>query len=386
MVNLSKEDEQRTKRLHRESVVVDSQVGLVMSFYAEFSQSMFERLNELVGKGTHTPAILCEMDRMHVEESISRKNRNEREWMELSGVDAFNMTVGVYGELPSSYFSYEGAVRDIALWIRKCDCLDYLAKATSVKDIYQAKETGKRAIIVGLQNTDHIGTNLDKLDLFYDLGVRIIQLTYNLMNFVGSGCLERTDAGLSNFGVQVVKRMNELGILIDVSHCGYQTTIDAIKTSRTPLAATHSFCRSLSDHPRGKTDEQLKILANNDGYLGMLVVPFFLAPPGMKASLNDFLDQLEHAIEIMGIDKVGIGSDYGKVVPKPLQSRMRQEAEHLGHMKDDRAGGGATVEGYADHREWPNFTRGLVSRGYTDDEIKGIIGGNFLRVLQEVIG
>jgi membrane dipeptidase len=381
MFDLAQDDEQRVKRLHQESVVIDSMANHIISLYAEYSQAMVEKLNELIDKGVPTPAILYEMDRMHIQELINGESRREQEWMELSGVDAFSMTVGVYGE-PA--FSYKNAVRDIALWTRKFDSLEYLAKAKSVNDIYQAKKMGKRAIILNLQNTDHIGTDLKKLELFHDFGIPIIQLTYNLQNFVGSGCLERTDAGVTKFGIQVIEQLNELGILVDVSHCGYQTTMDAIKFSRVPVAATHSFCCKLSEHPRGKTDEQLAMLAEHDGYLGILVYPPFIVRPGRQASLNDFLDHLEHAINIMGIDKVGIGTDYGKVVPEPLQVILRKEGMRLGHIKG-YTGGAGTTEGYKDHREWTNFTRGLVSRGYTDDEIKGIIGGNFLRILGEVI-
>jgi len=382
MFDLTKEDEQRVKRLHEESVVVDSLTNHIISLYAEYSQAMLEKLDELIKKDISTPAILYEMDRMHIRELLSGESHREQEWMELSGVDAFSMTVGVYGE-PA--FSYENAVRDIALWTRKFDSVDYLVKATSVKDIYQAKKMGKKAIMLNFQNTDHIGTDLGKLDLFYDLGIRAVQFTYNLQNFVGSGSLERTDAGLSHFGVQVVKRLNELGILVDVSHCGHQTTMDAIEVSSTPVVATHSFCRKIHDHPRGNTDEELKALADNNGYMGIVVYPSFIAPPSRQASLDDFLDHLEHAVEIMGVDKVGIGTDYGKVVSEPLQVRLREEGMLLGHIKGYTGGAGAT-EGYRDHREWTNFTRGLVSRGYTDDEIKGIIGGNLLRILEQVVG
>ena len=132
MFDLTKEDEQRVKRLHEESVVVDSLTNHILSLYAEYSQAMLEKLDELIEKGVSTPAILYEMDRMHIRELLSGESHREQEWMELSGVDAFCMTVGVYGEPP---FSYENAVRDIALWTRKFDSLDYLVKATSVKAI-----------------------------------------------------------------------------------------------------------------------------------------------------------------------------------------------------------------------------------------------------------
>jgi len=290
-------------------------------------------------------------------------------------------TLGAFGETP---FTYENALMDIALWMRKFDSLDWLVKATSLKDIAQAKKEGKRAVILNFQNTTHIGTDLDKLDFFYNLGVRVIQLTYNMRNFVGDGCTERTDARLSNFGVQVVKRMNELGILVDLSHCGHKTTMDAIEISTRPVAFTHAFCRELNEHDRGKTNEELKALAENNGYCGIVVVPFFLAEE--SPSLNHFLAHLEHAIEIMGIDKVGIGTDWGAVYPEPLRIRLNEESKRIGFRKEHNVDWGATVEGFKDWKDWPNITYGLVSRGYSDNEIKGILGGNFLRIFEEVTG
>ncbi|HAZ32021.1 MAG TPA: dipeptidase, partial [Dehalococcoidia bacterium] len=252
------------------------------------------------------------------------------------------------------------------------------------KDIEQAKEEGRRAVILNFQNTTHMGTDLDKLGFFYDLGVRIIQLTYNMRNFVGDGCTERTDCGLSNFGIQVVKRMNELGILVDLSHCGHKTTMDAIEISIRPVAFTHAFCRKLRQHDRGKTDEELKALAEKGGYCGIVVVPFFLAKE--SPSLDHFLDHLEHAIELMGIDKVGVGTDWGVVYPEPLRARLNEEVKRIGFREEHNVDWGAVTEGFNDWRDWPNITYGLVSRGYSDEEIKGILGGNFLNIFREVVG
>ena len=374
--NLSEEEEERAEHLHKESIVVDTLADGPMVF----SQDMLKRLDELIEKNASTAAILDEMDRMSAQEMVEGRLREYKEWWEASGVDVVSATVGAFGETP---FTYENTLRDIALWTRKFDSLDWLVKATTTKDIEQAKRAGKRVVILNFQNTTHIGTDLDKLDFFYNLGVRIIQLTYNMRNFVGDGCTERTDGGLSNFGVQVVKRMNELGILVDLSHCGHRTTMDAIEISTRPVAFTHVFCHKLHEHDRGKTDFELKALAERRGYCGLVVVPFFLAKE--NPSLDHFLDHLEHAQEMMGIDNVGIGTDWGAVYPKPLLGRLNEEVKRIGFREEHNVNWGAVTEGFKDWRDWPNITYGLVSRGYSNNEIKGILGGNFLRIFKEVV-
>jgi membrane dipeptidase len=341
---------------------------------------MLKRLDELIEKNASTPAILDEMNRLGTQEIVEGRFEEYQEWWETSGVDVVSATLGAFGETP---FTYENALRDVALWMRKFDSLGWLVKAIGIKDIEQAKEQGRRAVILNFQNTTHIGTDLDKLDFFYNLGVRIIQLTYNMRNFVGDGCTERTDAGLSHFGIQVIKRMNELGILVDLSHCGHKTTMDAMEISTKPVAFTHAFCRKLNEHDRGKTDEELKALAEKGGYCGIVVVPFFLAKE--SPSLGHFLAHLEHATEIMGVDKVGIGTDWG-ATPKPLQVRLNEEIKRIGFREEHNVDWGAVAEGFQDWRDWPNITYGLVSRGYSDSEIKGILGGNFLNIFREVAG
>lgn len=377
MFNLSQQEKEQAKRLHKESIVVDTLAGDP----TVFSQAMLQRLDELIANNVPTPAILDEMDRLSTQELVEGRLPEYREWWEASGVDAVSATLGAFGKTP---FTYENALRDIALWTRKFDSLGWLIKATSVKDIEQAKEGGRKAVILNFQNTTHIGTDLNKLDFFYDLGVRIMQLTYNMRNFVGDGCTERADGGLSHFGIEVVKRMNESGILVDLSHCGPKTTMDAIGVSSKPVAFTHTFCRKLNQHDRGKTDEELKALAANGGYCGIVVVPFFLAKD--SPSLHHFLDHLEHAIETMGIDKVGIGSDWGAVYPKPLQARLNDEIKRIGFREEHKVDWGAVTEGFKDWRDWPNITNGLVTRGYSENEIKGILGGNFLKCFREVVG
>jgi len=386
MFNLTEEQEERARRLHKESIVVDTLAGGGATIYAKYIPAMLERATTLIKEGTPSMVINRELNRILMEDLISGRSDIEREWMELSGVDVFHMTTPAPGREP-----FERALVGIARWQRKIDSLDYLVKATTFKDIERAKADGKHAIIMGFQDSDHFGRDLDKLQLFYDLGIRIIQLTYNLRNLVGSGCTERADGGLSLFGVEVVKRMNELGILVDVSHCGYQTTMDAIEISSVPVAVTHSFSREVYEHARAKTDEQIQALAAKNGYFGVVTVPFFLSDLSQKqTSLNDVLDHIEHVAGIMGIDRVGIGTDYAGPIPEPMATRMatrmKESLALSGWREEHQITADAVVEGFGEWREWPNITRGLVSRGYSEDEIKGILGGNFLRIFKEIVG
>ena len=149
--------------------------------------------------------------------------------------------------------------------------------------------------------------DVSRVDVFHQLGVRILQLTYNLRNLLGDGCLEPDNAGLSGFGRDVVARMNELGILVDLSHCGRQTTLDAVAASKQPVAVTHSGCAAIADLPRNKTDEQLRRLADKGGVVGIYLMPFFRTSRQLTAAA--FVRHVEHAGRVCGEDYVGVGSD-----------------------------------------------------------------------------
>lgn len=388
MFNLSTEQEERAKRLHKESIVVDSLAGTNGAVIpAQYPPDILKRGAELVKEGVPIGVIHRKLERMYVEDLISGRSDTEREWIELSGVDVFHMTTAGPGR------GFEHTVAEMALWQRKIDSLDYLVKATTFKDIEQAKAQGKKAIIMGFQNSWHFGRDFAQLQCFYDLGIRIIQLTYNLGNLVGSGCTERADGGLTAFGIEVVKRMNKSGILVDVSHCGYKTTMDAIEISSSPVIVTHSSSSKIFGHVRGKSDEVLQALAAKNGYFGVLTFSCCFCDLTKKGpSLNDVLDHIDHIAGIMGVDKVGIGTDESGLIPEPMRTKTKEKVEEkatsMGWREEHQVPLAmyTHMQGYSDQREWPNFTRGLVSRGYSDDEIKGILGGNFLRVFKEVAG
>ncbi|MBI4318058.1 MAG: membrane dipeptidase [Chloroflexi bacterium] len=361
----------------------------MLAWSAQYTPGMKARLDELLKTDWPMAKIDDEMERLQAEELIGGVSDIEREWMNIGGIDVQQVTVGH----PMSPTAFEDAVAGMALWQRKLDCLDYLVKATRYEHVERAKAEGKRAIILGFQDSDHFGTDLDRIQIFYDMGMRLVQLTYNLRNFVGDGWGERVDGGLSRFGVKVLKRLNELGILVDLSHCGHRTTMDAIELSSSAPIVTHSFARGLWDNPRGSSDEEIEGIGARNGFFGVLMTPIQLTgiskgESRTKCTIDDILDHVDYVARMIGADKVGFGSDYnGEKVPA-LLPRV------LGRLNDRgwEAGGyrptfeALAVEGFADIREWPNVTSGLVARGYSDEEIKGILGGNFLRIFEEVCG
>jgi membrane dipeptidase len=189
---------------------------------------------------------------------------------------------------------------------------------------------------MNLQNTTYIDDELDKLELFYELGIRIIQLTYNQRSLVGDGCTERNPSGLSYFGLQVVRHMNDIGVLIDVSHCSEPTTLDAIEVSQKPVAVTHSFCKSVFDHDRGKSDEVIRALGETGGYFGVLLVPFFLTNE-VDANLKHFMSHLDRVVNLVGPEHVGIGTDWGKEIPPRLVDVLNKEMYRFGFREEHRA-------------------------------------------------
>jgi len=251
------------------------------------------------------------------------------------------------------------------------------------EDIRRAKKDGKQLVMVQFE-PQTIGLQIDRIDTLYGLGVRMMMLTFNSRNYVGDGCGERTDSGLSYFGLDVVERMNKVGMMIDLSHCGDRTTLDTIEASKDPVLFNHTGARAL--HPkckRLKTDEAIKALAEKGGLMGISAVPNQLSN-AKRQGIEDMLNHIDYAVKLIGIDHVALGLDkvFGDQVAHHragantvfFLSRVGQElnADYM--------------EGIESPEEWPNITRGLVSRGYSDQEIEKIIGGNALRIMEQVIG
>jgi membrane dipeptidase len=253
--------------------------------------------------------------------------------------------------------------------------------ALSSQDIRQAKNDGKQAVMLQLE-PQTIGPVVDRVDTAYSLGVRCMLLTFNTRNFLGDGCAERSDGGLSHLGLEAVERMNNVGMLIDLSHCSVRTTLDAIENSKDPVLINHAGARALNpEMTRLKSDEQIQALAEKDGVFGVSAIPNQLST-AKRQGILDLLNHVDYVVKLAGVDHVAIGLDicfddhvafHRKLLGKMLKRTGQQlNAEYM--------------EGIESPEEWPNITRGLVSRGYSDQEIEKIIGGNALRIIERVIG
>jgi membrane dipeptidase len=309
--------------------------------------------------------------------------------VKASGLAAVNVTVGGVGSYAKDF---EDSLRNIAFWEGQIAAHpDALIKVTRSDAIAEAKKSGRLGIIYGFQDATPFGESLERFDLFYDLGVRVIQLTYNVRNLVGDGCMEPGDAGLSVFGRKLVARLNEKRVLLDLSHCGGRTTLEAIDSSQQPVAITHAGCTAVADLPRNKTDEQLRKLADKGGVFGVYLMPF-LRTAGQPMA-QDVIQHIEHALKVCGEDHVGIGTDgdiSGHNVTPEFRKAFQEEIAKRRKLgiaaKGEREDAFTFVPDLNTPRRFEQIAYLLSQRGHSDNTIEKIIGGNFARLFREVWG
>lgn len=271
---------------------------------------------------------------------------------------------------------------------------DTVSKAVTPDDIVEAKTQRRQCLyftgngVPLVQDWISVPDELRYLRIFFQLGIRMMHTTYQRRNTIGDGCAEPSNAGLSDFGRAVVSEMNRLGIIVDVAHSGWQTSLEAARQSTKPMVASHTACAALHRHIRSKPDEVIRAIADTGGLIGICCIPQFL---GGKGDIGAFLDHIEYAAKRFGVEHVAIGTDIAytsqnaelenkKVPPRP-KSRTRWEAlwpaEAFVTTPEARDSIAWT--------NWPLFTVGLVQRGFSDDDIQKIIGGNMLRVARNVL-
>jgi membrane dipeptidase len=250
--------------------------------------------------------------------------------------------------------------------------------ATSVEDIARAKLEGKTAIMLGFQNIQPLENDLRLLKLYHYLGVRIIQLSYHFRNAAADGGGERMDSGLSLFGISLVKEMNRLGIVVDLAHVGKQSVLEAADTSEDPVIASHSNPRALVDAYQNKTDEEIKAIAEKGGIIGVTAFPRLVSKDPDKCTLDDLLDCIDYIVKLVGANHVGVGLDLAEGWADYPPTRMSL-------MKIDKRIY-TWPKGIETVTDFPNIAKGLVGRGYSDTEIRKILGENFLRVFKKVFG
>jgi membrane dipeptidase len=371
------------------------QAGGALAWSAKLSWAL-----PALGKPKDVPVLMKEAEdlyaRSNVIDMLSDEFRDEKgvQFIKSSGVTCISTTLGVRrpADAQHSYmlnaFPKDAAVEDCAAWNKFIkDNSATLTQARSVEDIRRAKQEGKHAVMLNFQNAPLEG-RLENLEMFHAMGIRTMQLTYNERNELGDGSTERTDVGLSDFGISVVQRMNELRMMVDSAHSGHQTTLDAVEFCKGPSIFSHSNCAALNEHPRNKTDEQIQKLAAKGGVMGLTTVNS-MVKRDLPVTMEDYLDHIDHIRNLVGIDHVALGSDclvrgwptdpkgkdeflsfYGEPYYKPTY-RFRYP---LG------------TEGLNDEHKWKYLTAGLIKRGYKEEDIVKVLGGNWLRVFGEVIG
>jgi len=259
---------------------------------------------------------------------------------------------------------------------------DRLVLVESAADIERAHREGKIGVILSLQSAWVLGLDRTLVTILHKLGMRILQLTYMERNNLGSGCFEPVDLGLTSFGKQVVREMNRLGMVVDLSHGGYKTTMDAIAASQDPCVFTHANVRKLTDHPRNLADDQIKACAERGGVIGLTPYAAYNEPsPGVRPTLDNYLDHVEYMIDLAGVEHVGIGTDFfeGKTAATWLTNTIYPEFTSKYATVDSRR-----ATGFGGISELPNVVEGLLNRGYSEDDIRRVLGENFLRVFRQV--
>jgi membrane dipeptidase len=311
---------------------------------------------------------------------ICRWSRQVFEDMRRGGLTAVNATCSVWEGI-------SGSLDNIAqwkTWFREND--DLILQVHSATDIRRAKKEGKTGIYLGWQNSWGIEDRLDYLQIFEELGVKVIQLTYNTQNLVGSGCWESRDSGLSDFGREVIDEMNRLKILVDLSHVGATTSRDAILHSKQPVAYTHCAPGGLFDHPRNKSDEELRFIADKGGFVGFASYPPFMAQQG-DATVEDCVDTLEYMMNLAGEDSVGMGTDFTQDQDAAFFDYLGTDKGYARRLIAKRPGGVVTMpEGLRKIGDFPNLTATMEKRGWPESRIRKIMGENWLRFLEEVWG
>jgi len=360
-----------------------------------FTANMVRTVNRMIDEG----ASMGELSDLMLDMRITEQTRDpdarqlyEAAWR-AAGVTCMMQTEGS-GE------NIEGTIIHMARFEHVCDRMrDFVFKATSVDDARAAKADGRHCLVGSLNGPPCAAgpRDVDKasklLTMLHRYGIRMMHLTYNQRNFVGDGCVERGNGGLSEFGREVARRMSETGIVVDTPHSGRQTTLDATRFAGGVVAASHSSCDAVYHHDRAKTDEEIKAIADTGGLIGMYVIPTFLAEAG---NITHLLDHIDHAAKLVGTDHIGIGTDTTYTAPPPegleLKPFPKTRETWQGNWRPEHRTG---IEGISDEcrpggslawTNWPCFTIGLVTRGYSDEDIEKIIGGNMLRVLETAAG
>jgi len=293
-------------------------------------------------------------------------------------MDDFSLAEGAV-EPPSSI-----ALRTIGLMHSElAESESIILQAKTAEEIIEAKRRGRIALVYCFEGTAAFDTNVSYVYPFHQLGVRLVTLTWNRRNLVANGCMERSDCGLSEFGIELAEELNKNHILIDLSHISSAGFYEVLQLSKDPPICSHSNSKHVCDHPRNLSDEQIHALAEKGGVVGVCFYPTLVKPKDPR--LTDILDHIDHIADLVGIDHIGIGGDFSDYVD---WAEFLQVTMSVGTLKRDAEVASSSEptfpEGLETASEMFNITRGLISRGYSDQEIEKILGLNFTTVFERV--
>jgi membrane dipeptidase len=306
-----------------------------------------------------------------------------------SGLTAVNVTLGY---VAGDDEPFEETVRTIGRWeARLRSRPDDLLKVLTAADILRARRERKIGVIYGFQNAAMLGNDASRVAIFDDLGVRVIQLTYNIANQLGDGAMAPQNRGLTPFGREVVERLNAHRIMVDLSHSGERICLDAARASRAPISINHTGCRAITDLPRNKTDEELRLVAGRGGFVGIYFMPFL--SPDSLATADDVVAHIDHAVNVCGEDHVGIGTDGGTTGVDDMAAfrvAMRRENAERRAAGIAAAGENPDTLPFVEELSGPELFRRLIARleqrGYSSARIEKIMGLNFVAFAREVWG
>lgn len=301
---------------------------------------------------------------------------------------------GATAVAPTIALNHDAAetVARIGRWLRFIDLnADELLLVREPGDLKRAHRDGRLGIIFHFQNTVPLGLDLNLATVYHDLGVRMIQLAYNQKNFVGDGCEERTDAGLSRFGQELIAEFNRLGIIVDLSHTGYRTTMEAAEASQQPVVFSHANVRAVHASPRNIRDDQIKAVAETGGLVGAVGYPAFVSS-SPRPVLNDLIRHIDYIAELVGVNHIGVGIDYFDKM-----AGFTEDTVASSWYEATVAEGRWSRESYppppwhwpeeiADPSKLSALADGLIAHGYTHEDVAKIMGGNFTRVFEQVRG
>lgn len=302
----------------------------------------------------------------------------------LDSVLAGGVKAGFYDFVGDS--DWDIAIKKLEVRLDRIERHPRLALATSAAEIETITGEGKLALVLGCQSAAFVGEHLWRLALLHRLGLRWIQLTYSFGELYGDGCAEPRDAGLTFLGRDFIERTNELGILLDLSHCGHRTTEEAIELARAPVF-THANSYSVNGNDRNKKDQSIKAVVAKGGMIGICGLPASVR--SHRPTLDDWLDHLDYLVGLVGWEHVGVGTDYmekykgQKIIPAGTKRNRTLRPDIFGTIEDFLEE--TYPIGVETPDKLPNLTRGLFNRGYSKEQVQGILGLNWLRTVRQLV-